>query len=281
MGGLPRPFRYPSPCPCGGPATPACMHTGLGSSAFARHYLRNHGCFLFLGVLRCFTSPGVARKAYEFSLPYPVMTRDGFPHSEISGSTRVCRSPKLIAAYHVLHRLLMPRHPWCALSILTKILSARIPRTRFYFALLLIDCQRTSRLTAAKSTPRPMPLVGVPGIEPGTSSLSGTRSNHLSYTPSRPDWWRQPGSNRRPRACKARALPTELCPLPADSSCRDPLGPPRTPRVNETSCSKPALEAKAERLGGPRLRHSRTFSRSSLTTRTVNPRRRPSRQPAP
>lgn len=26
------------------------------------------------------------------------------------------------------------------------------------------------------------------------------------------DWWRQPGLNRRPRACKARALPTELCP---------------------------------------------------------------------
>ena len=26
-------------------------------------------------------------------------------------------------------------------------------------------------------------MVGVPGIEPGTSSLSGTRSNQLSYTP--------------------------------------------------------------------------------------------------
>ena len=29
---------------------------GLGSSAFARHYLRNHCCFLFLQVLRCFSS---------------------------------------------------------------------------------------------------------------------------------------------------------------------------------------------------------------------------------
>jgi hypothetical protein len=28
-------------------------------------------------------------------------------------------------------------------------------------------------------------MVGVPGIEPGTSSLSGTRSNQLSYTPGR------------------------------------------------------------------------------------------------
>ena len=26
-------------------------------------------------------------------------------------------------------------------------------------------------------------MVGVPGVEPGTSSLSGTRSNQLSYTP--------------------------------------------------------------------------------------------------
>ena len=43
----------------------------------------------------------------------------GFPHSEISGSTRVCRSPKLIAACHVLHRLFLPRHPPCALSSLT------------------------------------------------------------------------------------------------------------------------------------------------------------------
>ena len=30
---------------------------GLASSAFARHYSRNHNCFLFLRVLRCFTSP--------------------------------------------------------------------------------------------------------------------------------------------------------------------------------------------------------------------------------
>ena len=30
---------------------------GLGCSAFARHYLRNHFCFLLLRVLRCFSSP--------------------------------------------------------------------------------------------------------------------------------------------------------------------------------------------------------------------------------
>ena len=38
--------------------TPRCMHRGLGSSAFARRYLRNRCFFLFLRVLRCFSSPG-------------------------------------------------------------------------------------------------------------------------------------------------------------------------------------------------------------------------------
>ena len=33
-----------------------------------------------------------------------------FPHSEIRGSMLICSSPQLIAACHVLHRLLMPRH---------------------------------------------------------------------------------------------------------------------------------------------------------------------------
>ena len=41
------------------------------------------------------------------------------PHSEISGSTLVCSYPKLIAAYHVLHRLSVPRHPSYALNILS------------------------------------------------------------------------------------------------------------------------------------------------------------------
>ena len=43
----------------------------------------------------------------------------GFPHSEISGSKDICSSPKLIAAYHVFHRLLVPRHPPYALTCLT------------------------------------------------------------------------------------------------------------------------------------------------------------------
>ena len=42
-----------------------------------------------------------------------------FPHSDICGSRLICSSPQLFAAYHVFHRLLVPRHPPCALSFLT------------------------------------------------------------------------------------------------------------------------------------------------------------------
>ena len=42
----------------------------------------------------------------------------GFPHSEIHGSRDICSSPWLFAAYHVFLRLLVPRHPPCALFCL-------------------------------------------------------------------------------------------------------------------------------------------------------------------
>ena len=45
--------------------------------------------------------------------------RTGFPHSDICGSRIICISPQLFAAYHVFLRLLVPRHPPCALSCLT------------------------------------------------------------------------------------------------------------------------------------------------------------------
>ena len=41
---------------------------------------------------------------------------DRLSHSEIRGSRVICTYPRLIAAYHVLHRLCEPRHPPCALS---------------------------------------------------------------------------------------------------------------------------------------------------------------------
>ena len=107
--------------PCGqtGPTTPSCKHDGLGYSAFARRYWRNHYCFLFLWVLRWFTSPRCLLTAYGFSGGFSGISQRGFPHSETPGSKLICSSPGLIAAYRVLRRLLVPRHSPYTLSSLT------------------------------------------------------------------------------------------------------------------------------------------------------------------
>ena len=71
---------------------------GLGYFHFARRYYGNHYCFLFLRLLRCFSS---ARQPLSITC----LQHARFPHSEILGSKNICFFPKLIAAYHVLHRL--------------------------------------------------------------------------------------------------------------------------------------------------------------------------------
>ncbi len=95
------------------------MPLGLGCSRFARRYSGNRGCFLLLRVLRCFSSPGVPSMPYGFRHGYCPITDSGFPHSDISGSTLAYSSPKRFGVCPVLHRLLVPRHPPCALSSLT------------------------------------------------------------------------------------------------------------------------------------------------------------------
>ena len=126
-----------------GPTTPgaAAMHRpGLGSCAFARHYLRNHCYFLFLRVLRCFSSPGSPTASMRCDGIAPA----GFPHSDIRGSRGICPSPRLFAACHVLRRLREPQaspmRPFC-LSLMSfafrPSLVSRIPdrgaRTRSLF----------------------------------------------------------------------------------------------------------------------------------------------------
>ena len=74
-----------------------------------------------------FQFPGFASYTYVFSARYLLL--GGFPHSEISGSTIARISPKLIAACHVLHRLLAPRHPPSALNSLSPTTLAPTRRT--------------------------------------------------------------------------------------------------------------------------------------------------------
>ena len=74
---------------------------GLASSPFAHHYSGNHCCFLFLRVLRCFTSPRYHQPPYQFRRRQHPMTGAGLPHSETPGSTLGCQLP---GAYRRLPR---------------------------------------------------------------------------------------------------------------------------------------------------------------------------------
>ena len=67
---------------------------------------------------------------------------------------------------------------------------------------------------------QPPKLAERTGLEPATSGVTGRHSDQLNYRskssnsllPFLQPWWRQAGSNRRPLACHASALPAELCP---------------------------------------------------------------------
>ena len=82
---------------------------GLGSPLFDRLYWGVHVCFLFLRLLRCFSSPGSPR------LRGSAVSRTALPHPDIRGSKVISTSPQLLAAYRVFLRLLTPRHPPSAL----------------------------------------------------------------------------------------------------------------------------------------------------------------------
>ena len=170
----------------------------------------------------------------------------GFPHSEILGSKLVRSSPRLIAAYYVLHRLHAPRHPLNALKALDRshyqcpqpasrscsrnlssgknemprlsawrILIGQIKLTRIHVASLLLPgvrvkrCKKPSLYDVERSG-----RIRLPGKNENsqTCSLCATLSQDRDPLASAKKWWSQTGSNRRPHACKARALPTELWP---------------------------------------------------------------------
>jgi hypothetical protein len=67
-----------------------------------------------------FQFSGLASGSYVFTARYIDITLYGFSHSEIRGSQTASVYSRLIAGNHVLHRLLVPRHPPYALGNFTK-----------------------------------------------------------------------------------------------------------------------------------------------------------------
>ncbi len=89
---------------------------GLASSAFARHYSRNHMLFSLPVGTEMFHFPTFPPHTLYIQMRVTAHDDGRFPHSDTLGSTFVANSPRLNAGSHVLHRLLMPRHPPCALT---------------------------------------------------------------------------------------------------------------------------------------------------------------------
>ena len=105
-----------------GPTTPPCKHDGLGYVRVRSPLLAESLLFSFPPGTEMVHFPGLSSPPYGFRWRYSGISLSGLPHSDILGSKPVCGSPKLFAAYHVLHRLLAPRHSPYALSSLTIVL---------------------------------------------------------------------------------------------------------------------------------------------------------------
>ena len=166
-----------------GPTTPAmrCHKAGLGSSPVARHYWGNHCYFLFLEVLRCFSSLRSPHRITVMTAQHAV----GLSHSEIPGSKVICTLPGLIAAYHVLHRLREPRHPPCALKCF---LLVELPASQkgtegsaHTFSCMINVLKLQSCVSICqRSLPQTMRMVENIGVEPMTSCMPCKRSSQLS-----------------------------------------------------------------------------------------------------
>jgi hypothetical protein len=138
----------------------------------------------------------------------------GLPHSEIHGSKGARPSPQLIAACHVLHRLSSPRHPSNALSYLSFSASMHggdtAPPSWIFARTVCRCCPSTNALRRGRTLFHDVNLTP-PAMRRRRSLLSASQRPLPSAISE--GWWSQTGSNRRPHACKARALPTELWPL--------------------------------------------------------------------
>ena len=122
---FPAPSARHNPCDIVVLQPPACLDKrGLGSSPFARHYWGNHCCFLFLQVLRCFSS-----------LRWPPDLRDAIPSGwrvVPFGDPRVKGYLRLTAAFRSLSRPSSPPRAkastWCPCF-----LCSRLPTCGIFF----------------------------------------------------------------------------------------------------------------------------------------------------
>ena len=207
----------------------------FGLRAFRSPLLRAYS--LFLGVLRCFSSPGCRPGPYAFRPGRAGITRHGLPHSGILGSSRASRSPRRFAAWPRPSSALQAKASTACPSTLSSLSRRAHPRPRraragpHLVGALTISMQRApGRLPTDRARHS---LVNVPGylapqprwrvVVRGTAPLhAGSRRRATPpCSPSpRPGegrgspgyWGRGPARSERPRARPgmARADPRAL-----------------------------------------------------------------------
>ena len=153
--------------------------------------MRNHGCFLLLRLRRCFTSPGVAPAGYGFTRRVLALLPVGCPIRK-STDQSVLAAPRglsqLAASFVALRCQGIRRMPvsacpeiayapeWCGLPARRSL--------RHSSGNSAVKDRKGSKAIGERAMVGASPdMVGVTGVGPVTSSLSGTRSNQLSYTP--------------------------------------------------------------------------------------------------
>jgi hypothetical protein len=205
----------------------------LGSSRFARRYYGNPFCSS--GYVRCFSSPGAPRHASVVGLPFPAGVAP-FGDLRITDCQRLPGAFRRVAASFIgLMRLGIHHVPFCGSSPHQRcnVLVLRGARGDAWrrrdtcrprgSASSLLKVHHNRRGAAGTRTPDlrraraalsqlsygPLPEygsppreVGAPGLEPGTSALSGPRSNQLSYAPVGRDC---PAHQPSPALCRRRS----------------------------------------------------------------------------
>src|SRR3954465_6212473 len=177
----------------------------------------------------------------------------GFPIRTPWDHSSVDSSPRLIAASHVLHRLLVPRHPPCALNNLTNTHTS---------------CSNSS----CSTKPRPSP--GEPAHARGTKDAR-VHCAVLNDPPApRPDRPHQPPATPHTREaasrCEIRNGPGQR----TTDSRSAPSGPnsvPTTPRTPPTPDPR-TPHAEGCRTAGPAGAGGRTGQRSTLEHHPATPR---------
>ena len=159
-----------------GPATPGGRPPGLGCSAFARHYLRNHCCSLLLRVMRCFTSPRVAPAGYGLTRRHRgVGPRWIAPF----GNLRIKACLPLPGAYRSLPRPSSPHDAKASVMrpcTLDRNSPSRVSVRCSFICGYAVVKEQKSRSEKGFKRGRASQLVEVVGFEPATSSLQSWRS---------------------------------------------------------------------------------------------------------